>query len=157
MLAWVSPNAVSHQLARLCTDVVKFGNEKILDLAASPVRYEPMVIAIAGSAGEGKSQMTEHLVKELLHSMGKTGSSVQNIYYRIAGEKFWSGYRDQPVVVYDEWLNATSSEKNIASLEEFMKINSTSLLIPDMAHLEEKKIHGNLVLVVMLFNHAFSK
>jgi len=50
MLARVSPNAVSHQLARLRTDVVKFGNEKCLDLAASPVRYEPMVIAIAGSA-----------------------------------------------------------------------------------------------------------
>ena len=46
MLARVSPNAVSHQLARLCTDEVKFGNEKILDLAASPVRYEPMIIAI---------------------------------------------------------------------------------------------------------------
>ncbi|UXD80007.1 putative polyprotein [Myrmica rubra picorna-like virus 11] len=155
LMIQVPTNAVSNQLGRLCSEVIKYGNEKFMDLSASPVRFEPMVLCIEGPAGIGKSHATEDIVSELLTSIGFSNPSVNNIYYRVAGEKFWSGYRDQPVIVYDEWINTNSSERNIDQIIEFMKLKSTSMFIPEMAHLEEKKIKGNPLLVIMLCNKAF--
>lgn len=155
LISQVPTNAVSAQLSRLCAEVIKFGNEKFMDLSASPVRYEPWVLCIEGESRIGKSHVSETIVSELLHEIGFQNPSTENIYYRVAGEKFWSGYRDQPVIVYDEWLNTTSAERNIDQIVEFMKLKSTSLFIPEMAHLEEKKIRGNPLIIIMLCNKAF--
>nr|UNI73843.1 MAG: RNA-dependent RNA polymerase [brine shrimp iflavirus 1]UNI73844.1 MAG: RNA-dependent RNA polymerase [brine shrimp iflavirus 1] len=155
LIAQVPTNAVSAQLSKLCYEVVKYGNDKFMDLSASPVRYEPFVICIEGPSRIGKSHVTESIVSELLAEIGFANPSTENIYYRIAGEKFWSGYRDQPVIVYDEWLNTNSAERNIDQIVEFMKLKSTSIFIPEMAHLEEKKIRGNPLIVIMLCNKAF--
>lgn len=155
LIVQVPTNAVSSQLSRLCAEVIKYGNDKFMDLSASPVRYEPFVICIEGESRIGKSHVSETIVSELLAEIGFQNPSTENIYYRVAGEKFWSGYRDQPVIVYDEWLNTTSAERNIDQVVEFMKLKSTSLFIPEMAHLEEKKIRGNPLIIVMLCNKAF--
>lgn len=149
------PNVVSANLGRLCSDVIKAGNEKFIDISASPVRYEPMVICIEGPSGIGKSHSTETLVSNLLTKIGFNNPTSENIYYRTAGEKYWSGYRDQPVIVYDEWLNTIDAQKCTEQIAEFMKLKSTSLFIPEMAHLEEKKIRGNPLLIIMLCNNAF--
>nr|QKN88747.1 MAG: polyprotein [Totiviridae sp.] len=155
LMCSVPTNCVSGQLARLCGDVIKVGNEKFMDVSASPVRYEPMVICIEGPPGTGKSYATEEIVHRLLKAIGFTQPSSEHIFYRTAGEKFWSGYRDQPVVVYDEWLNVTDPQRCTDMVTEIMKLKSTSVFIPEMAHLEEKKIKGNPYLIIMLCNSAF--
>ncbi|APG78464.1 hypothetical protein [Hubei picorna-like virus 40] len=151
----VPTNCVSAQLARLCGEVIKTGNEKFMDVSASPVRFEPMVICVEGPSGIGKSYATEEMVHRLLKSVGFSQPSSEQIFYRTAGEKFWSGYRDQPVVVYDEWLNTNDSQRCTDMITELMKIKSTAVFIPEMAHLEEKKIRGNPYLIIMLCNNAF--
>lgn len=151
----IPTNCVSYQLSKLCTDVIKAGNEKFLDLSASPVRFEPMVICLEGPAGIGKSHVTEELVDRLLKAVNYTARSSEKIFYRTAGERFWSGYRDQPVVVYDEWLNTTDSTRCIDQIAEMMKLKSTALFIPEMAHLEEKRIKGNPLIVIICCNDAF--
>ncbi|APG77464.1 hypothetical protein [Sanxia water strider virus 8] len=155
LMTSVPVNAVSFQLVKLCQDVVKFGNDKFMDLSASPVRYEPFVICIEGPPGIGKSHMTEDLVHNLLNKIGYQNVSSEAIYYRSAGDRFWSGYRDQAVVVYDEWINTTDQTRNIDQVMEFMKLKSTSIFVPEMAHLEEKKVRGNPLLVIMLTNDGF--
>lgn len=155
LICTVPSNCVSGQLARLCNDVIKVGNDKFMDVSASPVRFEPMVICIEGPPGIGKSYATEAIVNNLLTSIGFAQPSSEHIFYRTAGEKFWSGYRDQPVVVYDEWLNVTDPQRCTDMITEFMKLKSTAVFIPEMAHLEEKKIKGNPYLIVMLCNDAF--
>ncbi|UHR49799.1 MAG: polyprotein [Sanya nezara viridula iflavirus 1] len=140
-------------LYRLTTDVIRFGNDKFLDLAASPVRYEPFVIINGGEAGIGKSVMTEDIALGLLRRIGWEAPSSALIHYRCGGERFWSGFRDQPIVVYDEWFNTTDSQRCADQVVEFMKLKSTSLFIPEMAHLEEKKIHGNPLIIIINTNN----
>lgn len=155
MLCVIPTNVVSYQLSKLCLDVIKLGNEKFLDLSASPVRFEPLVVCIEGEPGVGKSHVTEALVEELLGAIGLNTRASEKIYYRTAGEKFWSGYRDQPVVVYDEWLNTTDPTRNTDQIAEFMKLKSTAIFVPEMAHLEEKKIRGNPLIIILCCNTAF--
>nr|QJI53453.1 MAG: polyprotein [Totiviridae sp.] len=155
ILAQAPSNVVSVQLSKLVTDVISKGNEKFLDLSASPVRFEPMVIYVTGASGIGKSFMTEALVDILLKKTHVKGMATEKIFYRTAGERFWSGYRNQPVVVYDEWLNTRDQQRCMDQLAEMMKLKSTAMFIPEMAHLEEKRIRANPLIVVVLCNDAF--
>jgi hypothetical protein len=155
LLCTVPSNVCNAQLARLCSEVIKIGNEKFTDLSASPVRYEPYVVCIEGGEGVGKSSMSESLIIDLLKSVGFSCPSTSSIYFRTAGEKFWSGYREQPVIVYDEFLNTNDPQRCMDMVVELQKLKSTALFIPEMAHLEEKKIRGNPLIVVILCNGAF--
>lgn len=150
------PSGVGNvQLAKLCADVIKVANDKFADLSASPVRYEPYVLCIEGPPGVGKSSACEEIVVRLLRSIGFTCPSSASIYYRTAGEKFWSGYNGQPVIVYDEFLNSQDAQRCNDMIIELNKLKSTSLFIPEMAHLEEKKMRGNPLIVITLCNGAF--
>lgn len=155
LLVTVPAASASPVLGKLCHDVIRVGNEKFVDISAAPVRYEPFVICIEGSAGIGKSELVETLAKSLLDQIEFTRPHSGITYYRMPGSRFWSGYRDQPVVVYDDWLNITDPVAAAQQLTELYQLKSTSLFIPEMAHLEEKKIRGNPLIVILLCNDAF--
>lgn len=155
LICRVPANCVSWQLGKLCADVVKASNEKFVDLRAAPVRFEPMVIVLEGAAGVGKSHVTEAIAEQLLKTVGYDEAPTEHIFYRTSGERFWSGYRDQPVVVYDEWLNTTDPTRCYDQIAEMMKIKSTGVFIPEMAHLEDKRIRGNPLIVIICTNKAF--
>lgn len=148
-------NLATPQLARLCSDVIKAATERFVDLSCSPVRYEPYVICIQGEPGIGKSFMTHHLVKTMLERVGFNRPTSGLTYDRVPGSKFWSGYRDQPAVVYDDWLNLNDSQQMIAQISELYQLKSVSRFIPEMAHLEEKRISANPMIVVLCCNDAF--
>lgn len=155
LLATVPSSSASPVLGKLCNDVIKAGNEKFVDISAAPVRYEPFVICIEGAAGIGKSELVDNLAASLLAQINFTRPHSGTTYYRMPGSKFWSGYRDQPIVVYDDWLNLTDPMAAAQQLTELYQLKSTSLFIPEMAHLEEKKIRGNPLIVILLCNNAF--
>ncbi|URA30376.1 polyprotein [Iflavirus sp.] len=155
LMVEVPNSCVSPVLNRVCQDVIKMGNEKFLDMASCPVRYEPFVICIEGETNIGKSYMTETLVTELLTSIGFTAPSSGVAFYRTPGSEFWSGYRDQPVVVFDEFLQMRDAKSKVDQLRELYQLKSTSTFVPNMAHLEEKRIKGNPLIVVLLTNNAF--
>nr|QKN89066.1 MAG: polyprotein [Iflaviridae sp.] len=155
LISRVPGNVVSPVLTRLCADVIKFGNEKFLDMASCPVRYEPYVIAIEGPTNVGKSHMTEEIVSKLLERIGYTVPMTGITYVRQPGQEFWSGIRDQPVVVFDEWMQSNSSTAVDIQLREFYQLKTPALFSPNMAHLEEKKIRVNPLIVVTVCNDAF--
>ncbi|HCL1228155.1 TPA: hypothetical protein N1339_004931 [Salmonella enterica] len=155
LLATVPSSSASPVLGKLCNDVIKMGNEKFVDISASPVRYEPFVICIEGAAGIGKSELVDSLASSILSNIEFSRPHSGITYYRMPGSKFWSGYRDQPVVVYDDWMNMTDPTAAAQQLSELYQLKSTSLFIPEMASLEEKKIRGNPLVVILLCNQAF--
>nr|QQP18762.1 polyprotein [Soybean thrips iflavirus 8] len=155
LLTQVPNNCASYQLTKLCADVIKMGNDKFMDLSASPVRFVPMMVCLEGAPGIGKSFMTERFADALLAAVGITNCATEKTYYRTSGEKFWSGYRNQPIVVYDEMFNTRDAERNMATVVELMKLKSTSIFVPEMAHLEEKKIRGNPYIIIICCNEAF--
>lgn len=155
VLSMVPSNIVSPQLSKLCSEVIKVGNERMMDLSCSPVRYEPFVICIEGSEGVGKSHLTDKLVSHLLKAVDFTRASSGWTYTRAPGSKHWSGYRDQPAIIYDDWLNLNDAQLMSQQISELYQLKSTSTFIPEMAHLEEKRIKANPMLVVLLTNGAF--
>lgn len=157
LLATAPPSSASPVLGKLCSDVIRMGNEKFVDISAAPVRYEPFVICIEGAAGIGKSDLVDALASSLLGSIDFQRPHSGITYYRMPGSKFWSGYRDQPIVVYDDWLNITDPVAAAQQLSELYQLKSTSLFIPEMANLEEKKIRGNPLIVILLCNDAFPR
>nr|QKN89072.1 MAG: polyprotein [Iflaviridae sp.] len=155
VMAMVPTNVVSPQLSKLCSEVIKVGNERMMDLSCSPVRYEPFVISIEGSHGIGKSHLTDKLISHLLTAIGYTRSSSGWTYTRAPGSKHWSGYRDQPAIIYDDWMNLNDAQLMSQQVSELYQLKSTSTFIPEMAHLEEKRIKANPMLVILLTNGAF--
>lgn len=155
VLTMVPANVVSPQLGKLCTDVIKVGNERMMDLSCSPVRYEPFVVCIEGGHGIGKSHLTDKVVSHLLKAIGFSRTSSGWTYTRAPGSKFWSGYRDQPAIIYDDWLNLNDAQLMSQQISELYQLKSTSTFIPEMAHLEEKRIKANPMLVILLTNGAF--
>lgn len=150
----VPTTRVAPMLTRLCHDVIKVGQEKFYDLASSPVRYEPFVLCIEGKSDVGKSSMVEKLAVSLLeaidcHNYGNA------CFYVQPGSQYWSGYTGQPVIVFDEWLNLANPEMIIQQLNMLYRLKSTSIFIPEMAHLEEKRRHANPLIVIILTNNAF--
>nr|WIG63509.1 polyprotein [Liposcelis bostrychophila iflavirus] len=142
-------------LNRVCTDYIKFCNDNKVDITSNPVRYEPFVVAIGGKPGIGKSAFIEDLVHDLLAQANLPYPYSENIYFRQNGATFWDGYRDQPVVVFDDFLNLNNQEQMVLALSDLYALKSTSLFIPNMAHLEEKGIRANPVLVILLMNDLY--
>nr|UDL13967.1 MAG: polyprotein [Xiangshan picorna-like virus 1] len=155
LLLSVPENIASPHLMKLCTEVIRVGNEKFVDISAAPVRYEPFVICIEGAPGVGKSDMVEKLVSVMMEKVNLNRPHSGATYYRTPGNKFWSGYKDQLVVVYDDWMNVVENERMVQQISELYQLKSTSIFIPEMAHLEEKKIRGNPLCVILLCNNAF--
>nr|QKN89035.1 MAG: polyprotein [Iflaviridae sp.] len=155
LMTLVPNNVVSPIVSRLCSDVIKVGNEKFLDMSCCPVRYEPFVICIEGPTNIGKSYVADALVEKLLAAVNYSAPFSGATYVRQPGQQFWSGYRDQPVVLYDEWMQSNYPEAENTQLTELFQLKTTSDFIPNMAHLEEKKIRANPLIVVLLCNSAF--
>ncbi|UUV42172.1 MAG: polyprotein [Pedersore iflavirus] len=154
-LLTAGPNLASPPLLRFCQDVIKHATEKFVDLSCSPVRYEPFVLCFTGAPGIGKSFMTNKVAKILMDAVGFNRVTAGLTYTRPPGHKYWSSYRDQPVIVYDDWLNLNSAESIEQQISELYQMKSTSRFIPEMAHLEEKRISANPMMVMLLCNDAF--
>nr|WET60305.1 putative polyprotein [La Jolla virus] len=148
-------NAVSPVLVRMCADVIKHGKENMADLRCSPVKYEPYVLVIHGPAGIGKSNLVTHLAKEMLAAIGLTRFQSDPVHIRSAGSKHWNTYSDQPVVVYDDWLNITSPELVASTLNELYQLKSCATFVPEQAAIEDKKIKATPRLVILLCNNAY--
>lgn len=154
-LITAGPNLASPPLLRFCQDVIKHATDKFVDLSCSPVRYEPYVLCFTGAPGIGKSFMTNKVAKTLMDAVGFNRITAGLTYTRPPGHKYWSSYRDQPVIVYDDWLNLNSTESIEQQISELYQMKSTSKFVPEMAHLEEKRISANPMMVMLLCNDAF--
>jgi len=155
MLVGLPNSNVSVVLHRMCNDVIKQGKENMADLRCSPIKYEPYVVCIEGSAGIGKSMLVQNLAKDMLHAIGITEYSGDPLYYRISGSKHWNGYSDQPVVIYDDWMNITDSQIVAQVLNELYQLKSCATFVPEQAAIEDKKIKATPRLVILLCNEAF--
>lgn len=154
-LITAGPNLASPPLLRFCQDVIKHATDKFVDLSCSPVRYEPFVLCFTGKPGIGKSFMTNKIAACLMEAINFNRITAGLTYTRPPGHKYWSSYRDQPVIVYDDWLNLNSTESIEQQISELYQMKSTSKFVPEMAHLEEKRISANPMMVLLLCNDAF--
>ncbi|WRQ19773.1 MAG: polyprotein [Grapevine secovirus] len=97
-------------------------------------RYEPMWLAFIGQPGVGKSTVVNSMVARYLEDNNlEQGDS----YARNCLDPYWSGYRRQAVVTYDD-LGALSNGSTVSEEAELIKLVSRDALPLNMASLEEK-------------------
>lgn len=108
-------------------------------------RVEPVVIYVFGSSGVGKSGLMFPLATELikLDGMPRTeegrADPMKEVYMRAVEQDYWDGYKNQRVVVYDDFSQIVDSASK--PNPEFMEIIRTGNIAPyplHMASIEEK-------------------
>nr|UCW41656.1 polyprotein [Turkana Iflavi-like virus 2] len=148
-------NVASPHLAKLCSEVIKSSTERFVDISCSPVRYEPFVICIEGESRIGKSHMMEKMVLGMLNKIGFNRPTANLTFVRMVGNKHWNGADNQPVVVFDDWLNTLTPEMVDQQIGELFQLKTTARFNPPMPDIESKRISMNPYIVVLLCNDAF--
>lgn len=158
MLASAENPSLSRQIqsiSKVCDEVLKKFDESASVLNSSPVRYEPFVICITGASDIGKSYTSTHIVSELLKSINYQHPNPDVIYVRNGASQFWDGFNDQPVVMYDDWMQLKDTESMKIDLDEFFKLKSNCVFVPNQAALSDKEKRANPFIVFHLCNEAF--
>lgn len=152
----MSPASVNNtSLFKICEEVLKKTNECVSEYACAPVRYEPLVLMLEGQPGVGKSTVCPEIINSILDCMNFSSRGHDIVYTRSPASKYWDGYTDQPVILYDDWLNMKDTESVQQVVGEMYMLKTIADFMPNMASIEEKKIKGNPLLVVQLSNDAF--
>ncbi|DAZ91075.1 TPA_asm: polyprotein [Yucca gloriosa secovirus] len=138
--ALATVNKALEKLTQLVTSATLAGS-------AAP-RFEPLWLAFVGKAGVGKSTVVNTLVARYLTSNGLDNA---DYYPRNTLDPFWSGYRRQTVVTYDD-LGALSNGTSICEEAELIKLVSRDALPLNMASLEEKGLYFDSSLIVTSSN-----
>lgn len=64
--------------------------------------------------------MASAIVGKMLKEIGFKIPSIGLTYLRAPGAKFWTGYRGQPCVVFDDFMNMRGEEAKAALSELFL-------------------------------------
>uniref|UniRef100_A0AAT9JAK3 RNA1 polyprotein n=1 Tax=Grapevine fabavirus 2 TaxID=3115799 RepID=A0AAT9JAK3_9SECO len=138
--ALASVNKALERLNELLTSAILAGS-------GGP-RYEPMWLAFIGQPGVGKSTVVNSMVARYLEDNNlEQGDS----YARNCLDPYWSGYRRQAVVTYDD-LGALSNGSTVSEEAELIKLVSRDALPLNMASLEEKGMYFDSGLIITSSN-----
>lgn len=105
---------------------------------ANAMRKEPVVIALTGGTGLGKTYLATAFQQDLLKICGKYRPDdclSGQIYARCIEQEFWDGYTGQPIVVFDDFGQQVDTINN-PNKENFELIR-TGNIFPYMLHSAE--------------------
>lgn len=148
-------SAIISRMLVICNQVIKKMEGEFENFKNSPVKFEPFVVMLHGDAGIGKSFLVPELAKELLKAISFHVDSINFIFTRIPANAYWDGYVNQPVVVYDDFLNINTPEQANVQLGEFYSLKSSACYNPPFASIEEKKQQCAPVIVFLCANEPF--
>jgi hypothetical protein len=128
-------------------------------------RVEPVVIYLYGTSGVGKSGMMWPLAADLLKVDGIPTDTdgkkdpTREIYMRNIEQEYWDGYKNQRVVIYDDFAQIVDSVGNPNM--EFMELIRTGNLAPyplHMASIEDKsKTYFNSRVIICTSNVSVNR
>lgn len=100
-------------------------------------RLDPTTVVLCGPPGVGKSLIQAKLAQKLQRYLGGDWHDIQ--YSRNSACKHWDGYRHQPLVMIDDFLQVHHkvSQESVEAIE-FIQLNSTVDVRLPMAELKEK-------------------
>lgn len=110
------------------------------------LKQVPSVIWLWGTPGVGKTTAIDLIRKEL----EKLEHQQLPMYTRNVGEEFWSTYKQQPIIVYDDF-SLDLAEKQDS--QELMRINSSAAYGIPMAMLDDKGLFFNSRYVIIASNY----
>jgi ribA/ribD-fused uncharacterized protein len=95
-------------------------------------KQQPAVLWIAGETGVGKSRLVKDIVEQLARlEAGTNPARILTTYTRSVGDKFWSKYCGQDVVIYDDFGSSKKDEDHF-ELNQIFTENSYGLNMADV-------------------------
>lgn len=108
------------------------GTYKSLD---SRVRFEPFVIGLFGPPGSGKTTLVNKITSYLGKKFFPTMLDSDLAYSRSCHLEHWDGYKNQPIVILDDFGQDLTIRNDIIEFEQLVSTNRYPL---PMAELKEK-------------------
>lgn len=128
------PRDIVTNVIRCGKDVINLLNSMNRVRKSAEFRNTPFHIQLYGSAGIGKSTLSHHIVKQINDKYYPDTTHGGNMYSRNSGDRFWSGYADQKIVVVDEMYPILDAE----TLVEWTALISNVPIMLPMAELADK-------------------
>lgn len=111
------------------------------------LRISPFIICLKGGSGVGKSHLNQ-MIPSALYSHPSINVAIagsvskykpgEDVYVRNFSEKYWDGYRNQRVVIFDDYLQMRDEETISESLHELIKVSNNNPYPLNMADVAEK-------------------
>lgn len=80
---------------------------------SSKMRAKPMCVLLDGKSSIGKSELIKFLCKDLLHEIKPGIDNINEfIYARASEQEFWDGYANQPITIFDDFMQRLDSLSN---------------------------------------------
>lgn len=118
-------------------------------------RVEPLVVGLFGPPGSGKTTSIPTIVNQLTESMGRSSVPEEdNVYYHSPFTQFWDGYRNQPIVVMDDFGQDIINGEDYKQFD--LLVSSAEYVLP-MASLEEKGRRFNSAVIILTSNLKFGQ
>nr|ULF99895.1 MAG: hypothetical protein [Iflaviridae sp.] len=137
-------------------NIIRLRDDLASEMYSPQVRFEPYVISLVGETNCGKSHLAQKMAFELLKSIDyKTYSEL--VYVRTPGNAYWNGLKNQPICLFDDFLQIKDSQFALLSAGELFCLKSKAVFNPPMAAIEEKKLRYNPLCVFLCANEAFPK
>uniref|UniRef100_A0AAU6SJ89 Genome polyprotein n=1 Tax=Jiahe virus TaxID=3141827 RepID=A0AAU6SJ89_9VIRU len=143
-------------VSRLYNRILKLRDEMLTNTLANAVRFEPFCIAQHGPSQIGKTFITNAVSTACLKAIDfKTNG--QLIYTRTPGNQYWNGLRNQPICVYDDFLQIQESPACYQDIGELITLKSAAVFNPPQAELENKHIKYNPLIVFLNQNRPYPR
>ena len=102
------------------------------------IRPSPFVLHIFGASGVGKSTMMNFLLNDVYNKRQLPFDRQHDIYVRNSVQSFWDGYKNQKVVLFDDFMQSQVETDLSQILVELVRCKNTMAFPLQMASLEHK-------------------
>jgi len=148
---------------------------EVRGLGKDVMRVPPKTLLLGGPPGTGKSYVVKNLTAfitqiltrkdsvthELMKKFGYKAVARDFVYSRNSSDKYWEGYRHQPIVVLDEVgavRDTASSSQEDGEMHSFLRMVNDVQYNLNMAHLDNKgKVDFTSEYIIGTTNQVFFK
>ncbi|UHK03190.1 MAG: polyprotein [Hangzhou dicistro-like virus 1] len=120
------------------------------DSGVPHTKYDPFVICLHGESGVGKTHMM-HKIAEWVADEMKV-SKYNTVYSKGIGDKYWSGYKNQPIVLWDEFAQDKEGDKKVG---EFMTLRGNAPVLLNMSDNADKGRPFTSQCIIMTTNSPY--
>lgn len=121
---------------------------------SSIARREPFCVYVFGPPGCGKSQMVQSMIPDLLDKQGISYVG-ESTFTLSSGSDYWNGCRNQPCILFDDWLSVDSGSCKENDLKAFTSVKTCAVLNPPQAAIEDKQQRYCPELMMVLSNDGY--
>jgi hypothetical protein len=115
-------------------------------------RLEPLVVGLFGPPASGKTTLVQVLTRRLWKLYFSEMEFNDVVYSRSCATSHWDGYRNQPIVVLDDF---GQNHEDRSDLSEFEQLVSSNRYVLPMASLEDKGRLFTSPIIIATSNMAF--